>query len=224
MPVYQLPDEPYFPDPEEASNEGLIAVGGDLSPQRLVAAYGSGIFPWYNDGDPIMWWSPNPRMVLFPERFKISKSFRQTLNKNKFELRIDTAFHEVIANCKTIARKGEEGTWITHDMKAAYIKLHEFGLAHSFESWQDGKLVGGLYGVSLGHVFFGESMFAKVSDASKVAFYHLSQFCIRNKFPIIDCQVPNDHLASLGAEEIPRTEFLSILGEAFKGETLQGSW
>lgn len=224
MPIYQLSDELVFPNPTEASDEGLLAIGGDLSPQRLVAAYAHGIFPWFNEFDPIMWWSPNPRMVLFPEKFKLSKSLKQTLNKNKFELRIDTAFEHVIENCKSINRKGEDGTWITDEMKVAYIKLHEYGLAHSFESWQNGELVGGLYGISLGHAFFGESMFQKSSDASKVAFYHLNQFCLKHNFPFIDCQVPNPHLASLGAEEISRILFLEMLGKSLKEKTMQRMW
>lgn len=224
MPVYQLPDEPFFPNPEEASDEGLLAVGGDLSPQRLVAAYANGIFPWYNQDDPIMWWSPNPRMVLFPDKFKVAKSLRQTIKKQKFEFRIDTAFSEVIESCKTIPRKDEDGTWITEEMKQAYIYLHKLGLAHSFESWQNDRLVGGLYGISLGRTFFGESMFSKVSDASKIAFYNLCQFSIRHKLQFIDCQIPNSHLFSLGAEEISRSDFLNLLGEALKEKTMQGPW
>lgn len=224
MAIYQLIDEPYFPDPREANADGLLAVGGDLSPQRLISAYASGIFPWFHTDKQLMWWSPDPRMVLFPDKFKVSKSLRQIMRRNKFELKIDTAFIQVITNCKTIERKGQPGTWITSGMRSAYIQLHELGLAHSFESWMDGQLVGGLYGVSLGKVFFGESMFSKVSDASKIAFYHLSQFCLQHHFPFIDCQVPNDHLASLGADEIPRTTFLELLQQALQEKTWQGKW
>ncbi|MBI9066084.1 MAG: leucyl/phenylalanyl-tRNA--protein transferase [Salinivirgaceae bacterium] len=224
MPIYKLPDEPYFPDPNEATEDGLLAIGGDLSPQRLVVAYASGIFPWFNEHDPIMWWSPDPRMVLFPERLKVSKSLKQTIRKEKFELRIDTAFTEVILNCKTVSRKDEEGTWITDEMIAAYKNLYKLGLAHSFETWLDNELVGGLYGISLGNAFFGESMFSKVSDASKVAFYYLSQYCIKHNFSFIDCQITNPHLQSLGAEEIPRVAFLGLLEDALKEKTKLGLW
>jgi leucyl/phenylalanyl-tRNA--protein transferase len=171
MPVYQLPKEPLFPHPSEAVDDGLLAIGGDLSPERLVAAYASGIFPWYGDDDPILWWSPDPRLVLYPEKFKVSKSLRQTLNKKPFEIRIDFAFEEVIDNCSKIPRKEQHGSWITDEMKLAYIKMFDLGLAHSIETWEGNKLVGGLYGLSLGNAFFGESMFHKRKDASKIAFY-----------------------------------------------------
>jgi len=224
MPIYKLPEEPVFPHPDEATEDGLLAIGGDLSPQRLVAAYANGIFPWYSENDPILWWTPDPRMILFPQNFKISKSLKQALNKSIYELRIDTAFEQVINNCKSIPRKYEEGTWITEEMKSAYIHLHKLGLAHSFESWQNNNLVGGLYGISLGKAFFGESMFQKATDASKVAFYHLSQFCLKWNFGLIDCQLPNDHLESMGAVEIPRSDFLNLLDKALKEKTKQGIW
>ncbi len=224
MAIYQLPDEPIFPHPDEASDDGLLGIGGDLSPRRLVAAYASGIFPWYNDGDPILWWSPDPRMVLFPEKFKVSKSLRQTLRKKPFQIRIDFAFEEVVARCKTVARKGEFGTWITDEMLAAYVRLHQLGLAHSIETWEGNKLVGGLYGISLGKAFFGESMFHLRSNASKVAFYYLCQIAQYFEFPYIDCQVPNSHLQSLGAETLPRTNFLELLDETMEEPTRQGNW
>lgn len=224
MPIYQLPDEPLFPHPDEAEPDGLLAIGGDLSEKRLVAAYASGIFPWYNDGDPILWWSPDPRLVLFPEKFKVSKSLKQTLKKKVFDIRIDFAFEEVIKNCAIAKRKNEHGTWITDEMQEAYIKLFNAGLAHSIETWEGNKLVGGLYGISLGSAFFGESMFHKRTDASKVAFHYLSQLCIKWDFQFIDCQITNPHLLSLGAEEIPRSDFLDLLDQSLNEETIQGNW
>ncbi len=224
MPIFQLPKEPLFPHPSEAFDDGLLAVGGDLSPRRLVAAYASGIFPWYGDGDPILWWTPNPRLVMFPEKFKISKSLKQTLKKRPFDIRVDFAFEEVIKGCKKIPRKEQDGTWITDEMATAYIKMHKLGLAHSIETWEGNKLVGGLYGLSLGNIFFGESMFHKRKDASKIAFYYLSQLAINWGFSIIDCQVSNPHLISLGAEEILRDNFLDILSNSINKKTRQGKW
>ncbi len=224
MPVYQLPKEPLFPHPGEAVEDGLLAVGGDLSPQRLVAAYASGIFPWYGDDDPILWWSPDPRLVLYPHKFKVSKSLRQTLNKNPFEIRVDFAFEEVINNCSKVPRKDQHGTWITDDMKKAFIRMHELGLAHSIETWEGNKLVGGLYGLSLGNAFFGESMFHKRRDASKIAFYYLSKLAINWNFSFIDCQVTNEHLLSLGAEEISRDSFLDQLALSLENPSKQGIW
>ena len=224
MPIYQLPDEPLFPHPDEAEPDGLLAIGGSLSEKRLIAAYASGIFPWYSHDDPILWWSPDPRLVLFPEKFKVSKSLKQKINNDAFDIRIDFAFEEVIENCAKTKRKNEDGTWITNEMQEAYVKLFKLGLAHSVECWEGNKLVGGLYGISLGAAFFGESMFHKRSDASKVAFYYLSQLCLKLGFKVIDCQVTNPHLLSLGAEEIPRTEFLDILNTALENETIQGNW
>lgn len=224
MPIYQIPEEPIFPHPNEAEPEGLLAVGGDLSPQRLVSAYASGIFPWYSHPDPILWWSPNPRLVLFPEKFKVSKSLQQTLRNRNYKVTCDIAFADVIDNCQKAPRPGQPGTWITPEIKKAYIELHKMGLAHSIETWQNGKLVGGLYGVSLGNTFFGESMFYKSTDASKVAFYYLNQLALAWDFPFIDCQVTNPHLVSLGAEEIPRDDFLDLLHAALLQETRQGKW
>jgi leucyl/phenylalanyl-tRNA--protein transferase len=199
-----------FPPYEEASSEGIIAIGGDLSPERLMHAYRKGIFPWYSDEYPILWHCPPKRMVLFPEELKISKSMKQVLRKEIFTITENQAFEEVIHHCKFIKRKaedGEEGTWITDEMQEAYIRLHKLGYAKSLEIWLHGELVGGLYGVDLGTIFCGESMFSKVSNASKTAFIHLAQ----SGYKLIDCQVYSDHLARFGAREISRNAFLRIL-------------
>ena len=199
-----------FPNVETANVDGVIAIGGDLSSERLLLAYESGIFPWYNEGEPIIWYSPDPRMVLFPNRLKISKSMRSVLRKENFNITFNQNFEEVIANCKTINRK-DHGTWITNKMQKAYIKLHKIGIAKSVEVWQDKKLVGGLYGIDIGTIFCGESMFSKVSNTSKLAFIYLTQKCEKENYKLIDCQVYNKHLASLGAEEISRKEFVKML-------------
>jgi len=201
----------YFPPVDSASAEGIVAFGGGLSTERLLLAYKSGIFPWYSEGYPITWYSPDPRMVLFPKEIKISKSMRQFLKKNPFKIRFNSAFADVIHNCKTIKRKDETGTWITDDMEKAYIELHKKGWAKSVEVYQDNKLVGGLYGVDLGRVFCGESMFTKVSNASKTAFIWLTNYLDKQNYKMIDCQVYNAHLDSLGAVEIPRKDFLKYL-------------
>jgi leucyl/phenylalanyl-tRNA---protein transferase len=213
-----------FPDPDEADESGLLAVGGDLSIERLKLAYSKGIFPWYEDGMPILWWSPDPRMVLFPDRMIISHSLKQSVKKQQFTITIDTAFEKVISNCSKTPRKGEDGTWITHDMKNAYIRLHKAGYAHSAEAWLDGELVGGLYGVSMGKAFFGESMFHHVTNASKVAFYFLVEKLKTWGFEIIDAQVYTNHLESLGGEMIPRSHYLQILEGALQFEEVPGSW
>jgi len=209
--VIILGKEILFPKVETANKDGVIAIGGDLLPERLLLAYKSGIFPWYNEGEPIIWYSPNPRMVLYPEKLKISKSMRSILRKGNFKITFNQNFEEVIANCKTISRKDQPGTWITDEMQKAYIKLHKTGIAKSVEVWQNNELVGGLYGMDLGIIFCGESMFSKVSNASKIAFIYLTQKCENENYKLIDCQVYNEHLASLGAEEIPRKEFIKIL-------------
>ena len=206
--MHFLTKDIYFPPVEEASPEGILAVGGDLSLERLLLAYKSGIFPWFEDDEPILWWAPDERMVLFFEDLKISKSMRNVLNQNKFKVTFNTAFKEVISNCKKIVRKDQPGTWITDEMVEAYCKLHEIGVAKSVEVWLDKELVGGLYGVDLGHVFCGESMFAKVSNASKVGFIN---FIKNSNYKLIDCQVYTQHLESLGAEEISRDKFLKYL-------------
>lgn len=224
MTVYLLDSEIWFPCPSEAEPGGLLAVGGDLSPKRLVLAYENGIFPWYSEGDPILWFSPDPRMVFFPEDFRFSKTLLKTASSGKFSIKIDTDFPAVIENCARVGRKGQDGTWITGEMKEAYIKLHELGYAHSFETYRDGKLVGGLYGVSLGGAFFGESMFHLETDASKVALFHLARKCRESGFDFIDSQVPTDHMRTLGGREISRKEFLLALESSLQKETLRGKW
>ncbi|MFA5971130.1 MAG: leucyl/phenylalanyl-tRNA--protein transferase [Lentimicrobiaceae bacterium] len=213
-----------FPDLEEADESGLLAIGGDLSIERLKLAYSKGIFPWYEDGMPILWWSPDPRMVLFPDKMIISHSLKQSIKKQQFTVTLDKAFGKVIRNCSKTPRKGENGTWITHDMKNAYIQLHEAGYAHSAEAWLDGELAGGLYGVALGKAFFGESMFHHVTNASKVALYFLVEKLKSWNFEIIDAQVYTNHLESLGGEMIPRSQYLQILEGALKVEDAIGSW
>jgi len=200
-----------FPHVNEASAEGILAVGGDLSTKRLLLAYRSGIFPWFNDDEPIFWWAPNPRMVLFFEELIVSKSMRSILKKNIFTLTFNQNFRDVISNCKKIQRDGQSGTWITNEIVDAYCRLHELGIAKSIEVWQNGKLVGGLYGVDLGHVFCGESMFSKVSNASKVAFVALVNQLKAANYKLLDCQVYNEHLESLGCREIERDDFMKIL-------------
>ena len=200
-----------FPPVEMASSEGILAFGGDLQPERLILAYQSGIFPWYNEGEPIIWYTPAMRMVLFPEELKISKSMRRFMAKNEFSITWNKAFEQVIDQCQKSPRKDQLGTWITEEMKEAYIKLHKLGFAKSIEVWAKDELVGGLYGVDLGHVFCGESMFSKVSNASKLAFIHLVQELQKKAYKLIDCQVYNEHLESLGAREISRKEFMEIL-------------
>lgn len=219
-----LSKELTFPSPNLANRNGLLALGGDLSVERLILAYSSGIFPWYNEGEPICWYSPNPRMVLFPEELKVSKTMKQVLSRNYFEITFDTAFESVIKNCSTVPREGQRGTWITNDMIEAYVALHELGYAHSVEAWQNGELVGGLYGVSLGKCYFGESMFAKVSNASKAAFITMVQMLKSKDFKLIDCQIYTEHLASLGARLIPRKDFLELLDENKEELSLRGTW
>lgn len=209
--MYFLLKELFFPDVSEADEHGILAVGGDLSPERLMLAYRSGIFPWFDDDEPILWWSPPERMVLFPDELVVSKSMRSILRKELFTVTFNKDFRAVISNCSTVKRDGQRGTWITNDMIEAYVKLHELGFAKSVEVWQNNELVGGLYGIDLGHIFCGESMFSKVSNASKVAFITLVQNLQIRKYKLIDCQVHNDHLESLGAREIDRAEFIDIL-------------
>jgi leucyl/phenylalanyl-tRNA---protein transferase len=210
-----------FPALETASTDpdGLIAIGGALSTKRILAAYQSGIFPWYNDdNEPVLWWSPDPRLVLFPENLKISRSLQKTLKNGGFTVTFDQAFVQVIEACAG-KRATQKGTWITAKMQQAYARLHTMGFAHSVECWYKNELVGGLYGISLGHVFFGESMFQKKSNASKVAFAHLVDFLKTNHYAVIDCQEKTDHLISLGAEEIPRSTFAKILQAHSKIDT-----
>ncbi len=213
-----------FPDPRTADSDGLLAAGGDLSIESLVTAYSQGIFPWYDKRSPILWWSPDPRLVLFPSRFKMSDSLKQRLRSGKYEVRIDSDFETVIGYCAETRRKGQRGTWITEEMKKAYIILHQEGLAHSFETWYEGEIAGGLYGVSLGRAFFGESMFHLKTDASKIALAALVKWSIDHEFRFIDAQQSTSHLKSLGAEEIHRNDFLEMLSEAIRFPTLKGKW
>jgi len=218
-----------FPDVRLALDEpdGLLAVGGDLSPERLLAAYRSGIFPWYNDDQPILWWAPNPRAVLFPQHLKISRSLRKTLRRHPFRVSADTAFSAVVAACsqpRRVEGQQETGTWITQEMKQAYQQLHELGVAHSVECWRDDELVGGLYGVALGQIFFGESMFSRCTDASKVAFVHLVKQLAQWGFAVIDCQVSSLHLESLGAETIVRPDFSALLEQFADAPGHPGCW
>lgn len=204
-----LNDKIEFPDVSTASKEGILAVGGDLSTNRLILAYKRGIFPWFDDYQPIIWWSPDPRFVMYPEKIRVSKSMKQLLRNNRFKITVDQCFEKVIDNCSKIKRDGQKGTWITEQMKLAYLKLHKQGLAKSVEVWQDDRLVGGLYGIDLDNgIFCGESMFTKVSNASKFGFI---KFIQSSNYKLIDCQVYTNHLASLGAEKIPRSEFMKFL-------------
>ena len=214
-----------FPPPARAlqSPNGLLAAGGDLSPQRLLSAYSQGIFPWYSEGEPILWWSPDPRMVLFPAEFRISHSLAKTLRKGRHEVRFDSAFAAVMQACAA-PRRGQDGTWITGAMRAAYLGLHRLGYAHSVETWIDGELAGGLYGVALGRMFFGESMFTQRSDCSKVALAHLVRRLVAWNFCLIDCQMVTGHLASLGAHPISRVEFNERLAELVNLPGIVGSW
>jgi leucyl/phenylalanyl-tRNA--protein transferase len=211
--MYYIIKDLFFPPVSEADDEGVLAIGGDLNPERLKLAYKSGIFPWFNEGEPILWWTPDPRMVLFPDELIVSKSMRNVLNRNQFKVTFNQNFAAVISNCQKIKREGQNGTWISNEMIDAYCQLHAQGIAKSVEVWQDEVLVGGLYGIDLGqgHVFCGESMFSKVSNASKVAFIALVHYLKEQNYKLLDCQVYNPHLESLGCREINREEFMSIL-------------
>ena len=226
-PCWLDPDDPelWFPRVELALQEpdGLLAVGGDLSEERLLLAYRSGIFPWYGPGQPILWWSPAPRLVLFPSRLRVSRSLAKTIRKATFSITLDQVFAAVISACAE-PRPGQAGTWITPEMMAAYQDLHAAGYAHSVECWQEGRLVGGLYGVAIGRIFFGESMFARSTDASKVAFVGLVRQLSRWGFSLVDCQVHTTHLASLGAETIPRSKFIRTLEHACLQPALNTAW
>jgi leucyl/phenylalanyl-tRNA--protein transferase len=222
LPIYRLDERLLFPPPDHAEN-GLLAVGGDLSPERLVLAYSQGIFPWYQRG-PILWHSPDPRMVLLAEKLRVPRSLEKTIRKKPYVLTLDTAFPRVIGHCASVRRPGQRTTWITPAMKKAYVELHRRGLAHSVEAWQDGDLVGGLYGVSLGTAFFGESMFALAPDASKVAFVALVTQLRRWDISLVDCQVHTPHLARFGAEEWPRARYLTALRKALARPHRRGPW
>jgi len=214
-----------FPPVELALSEpnGLLCAGGDLTPQRLISAYSQGIFPWYAKGEPILWWSPDPRMVLVPSEFKLSRSLLRTLRAGHYQIRLDSDFPSVIRACAKVKRKDQAGTWITSEMQAAYVTLHELGYAHSVETWVDDVLVGGLYGLAIGRMFYGESMFSQVSNASKIAIAHLTHFLDARDFGMIDCQMNTPHLASLGAREIPRRDFMTRLQELTETAT-HGRW
>jgi leucyl/phenylalanyl-tRNA--protein transferase len=224
MPVFRLGSEFAFPHPERSDPSGLLAVGGDLSPERLLLAYSAGIFPWYSEGQPILWHSPDPRAVLLPGELHVSRSLAKTLRRGRFEVRLDTAFDVVIAACADVPRREADGTWITADMQRAYSDLHRLGFAHSAEAWEDGHLVGGLYGVSLGSAFFGESMFTLRRDASKTAFAVLVQQLARWGFDLIDCQMHTPHLERFGAVPWPRRRFLATLEGCLQRETRRGAW
>jgi len=216
MTVFRLTRKLVFPPVEMSEPEGLLAVGGDLRVERLLLAYSHGIFPWYSEGYPILWWSPDPRLVLFPDELKVSRSLRQTIRKDIYKVTFDTAFDEVIARCAEVHRAGDGGTWITDEMRLAYMDLHRAGHAHSVEAWQGGELAGGLYGVFIGAAFFGESMFHTSPDASKVALVRLVEHLKEKDFELIDCQVTTDFFKRMGAREIPREEFLKLLERAIK--------
>ena len=225
MPVYLIPEYPIiFPHPKMANEHGILGVGGDLNPERLLLAYQFGIFPWYTEGDPITWWSPSPRFVLKPDEVKVAKSMRSYLNQEKFEITLDRNFRDVISNCKTTPRKGQHGTWITLAMRSAFIKLHELGFAHSLEVWSGERLVGGLYGVSLGRMFFGESMFSKENNASKFGFIKLCQLLEEHNFYLIDCQQETEHLRSLGAHNMDGGDFFEIIKQNCLADTIRGNW
>lgn len=225
MPVFRLHRRDIvFPDPSLAEEDGILAVGGDLSPERLLRAYAEGIFPWFNEGSPILWWSPDPRLVLLPEELHVSASLARTLRRGRYRVTADTAFSRVIRGCSRTDRPGQDGTWITGEMIAAYEELHRLGFAHSFEAWAGDTLAGGLYGVNLGGAFFGESMFADQTDASKVAFVRAVEFMKRKGIELVDCQVRTEHLVRLGAREIPRAAFLDRLDAALARPTLRGGW
>ena len=224
MPIFRLVDEPIFPPPDYADPSGLLAVGGDLSCERLLEAYRLGIFPWYSDDQPILWWSPDPRLVLKLDEFKVSRSLRKTLKKDVFKVTLDRAFEEVIRGCASAPREGQRGTWITKEMQQAYIELHGLGYAHSVETWWGEELAGGIYGVSLGKAFFGESMFHRRTDASKVALAVLVETLQRWGFHFIDAQMTTEHLLGLGATEMPRRIFLRRLQSALRHPTKRGKW
>jgi len=223
VPVFRLDERLVFP-PVEYAEDGLLAVGGDLRPERLLLAYSRGIFPWYEEGQPILWHSPDPRMVLLASEARVPRSLRKTLRKEVYRLTLDTAFREVVDGCASARRPGQPGTWITRAMKEAYTELHRLGVAHSVEAWRDGRLAGGLYGVSLGSVFFGESMFARSTDASKAAFAALTTQLGRWGIDLVDCQIYTEHLARFGACEWPRPRYLAALERALRAPTRSGRW
>ncbi len=216
MPIFQLTEEIVFPPVDLAEPNGLLAVGGDLSENRLLAAYSLGIFPWYSEGSPLLWWSPDPRMVLLPEELKVPRRLERVIRREEFQVTFDRAFAEIVRNCAEVHHSRSGGTWITAEMAEAYLRLHRLGLAHSVEAWQSGELAGGLYGISMGGAFCGESMFTLRPNASKVAFVTLVRRLGERGFSLIDCQMKTDHLASFGAREVPRSDFVELLGKAME--------
>ncbi len=224
MTIYRLFDEPVFPDPAEADPDGLLAIGGDLSPERLVAAYAGGIFPWYSENSPILWWSPDPRLVLEPSSLHVPTSLKRVLHSGRLRFSLDTAFSQVIRACASTPRPGQNGTWIVPEMIRAYERLHALRLAHSAEVWNGERLVGGVYGVALGSVFFGESMFFAEKDASKAAFVLLARWLGARGCTLIDCQQTTAHLLRFGAREISRPEFLRRVGKGLESPVLSGKW
>jgi leucyl/phenylalanyl-tRNA--protein transferase len=224
MTIYRLFEEPVFPDPAEADPDGLLAIGGDLSTERLVAAYAQGIFPWYSENSPILWWSPDPRLVLEPACLHVPTSLRRALNSGRFRFSLDTAYGRVIRACASTPRPGQNGTWIVPDMVEAYEGLHSLGLAHSAEVWSGERLVGGVYGVALGSIFFGESMFFAEKDASKVAFVLLARWLKVQGCTLIDCQQTTAHMQRFGAREVSRLEFLRRVALGLKSQALSGEW
>ena len=223
MPVFQLTEKIIFPPPELAEENGLLAVGGDLSAKRLLLAYSKGIFPWYSAGEPILWWSPSPRLVIFTDEFKVPNRLSRFIKQKKYKVTMDHAFQQVITGCASAADRQHKGTWIDDDMIEAYTLLHEMGYAHSVECWMDDELVGGLYGIALGKIFFGESMFSRQSNASKVAFVYLAEKLLERGFDLIDCQLKTEHLMQFGAREIPGVEFQDLLVRSVTLET-RGKW
>ncbi len=213
-----------FPDPRRAECDGIVGVGGNLSPGMLISAYRQGIFPWFSDGEPILWWSPDPRFVVFPDSLHVSKSMRKVLRQEQFSYSLDRAFNDVVQACASVDRTHEDGTWITEEMQDAYRRMHEIGYAHSLEAWREGELVGGLYGISFGRAFFGESMFAHVSDASKGAFILLCRLLFSRGFTFIDAQIYSSHLERLGGVHVARSEFLELLSDALTVPDARGPW
>ncbi|NND95640.1 MAG: leucyl/phenylalanyl-tRNA--protein transferase [Flavobacteriales bacterium] len=213
-----------FPDTSLAEPDGLLAYGGSVSPEFLKKAYPQGIFPWYNEDQPVLWWAPQDRCVLYPEFMHVSKNLKRLIRNGRFEIKMDTAFNSVVQACAHVGQNRANGTWLNYTLKESLSLLHAEGLAHSVEAWKDDLLVGGLYGISIGGMFFGESMFAKESDASKICLFHLCQWMIANDMDIIDCQIPNDHLISLGAQILPADEFYPLLKESVEKKTIEGPW
>ncbi len=224
MPLFRLSERLDFPPAWLARSDGLLCIGGDLSAQRILLAYENGIFPWFSENEPILWWSPDPRLVLIPEHINISKSLKKKIKKNSFHLTLDHAFEETILSCAQPRRKKYAGTWLIEEMIEAYIQLHKLGYAHSIETWKEGLLVGGLYGICLGGIFFGESMFSFESDASKIALITLAHHLKQHRFDLIDCQVTTNHLLSMGATEISRNSYLDIIQQSIKRKDIKNIW